>query len=98
METKSILQSKRSWLNYGSIIALALTGLIADDAFKSMVIELLGAKGIIILMIIGAVLNQFLTQTSDKVPKFQMPEKKPKSNLEVLDEPSQSDDYYTKDF
>ena len=94
METKSILESRRSWLNYGSVIALALTGLIADDAFKSMVIELLGAKGIIILMIIGAVLNQFLTQTSDKVPKFQMP----KSNLDILDEPSQSDDYYTKDF
>ena len=94
METKSILQSKRSWLNYGSVIALALTGLISDDAFKSMVIELLGAKGIIILMIIGAVLNQFLTQTSDKVPKFQMP----KSNLDILDEPNQADDYYTKDF
>ena len=92
METKSILQSKRSWLNYGSIVALALTGLIADEAFKSMVMELLGAKGIIVLMIAGAVLNQFLTQTSDKVPKFQMP----KSNLEVLDTPSQSD--YTKDF
>ena len=94
METKSILQSKRSWLNYGSVIALALTGLIADEAFKSMVIDILGAKGIIILMIVGAVLNQFLTQTSDKVPKFQMP----KSNLDVLDEPSQADDYYTKDF
>ena len=95
METKSILQSKRSWLNYSSIIALALAGLIADEAFKSMVIELLGAKGIIILMIIGAVLNQYLTQVSDKVPKFQMPKKK-KSNLEVLDTPSQSD--ITKDF
>ena len=94
METKSILQSKRSWLNYGSVIALALTGLISDDAFKSMVIELLGAKGIIILMIAGAVLNQFLTQTSNKVPKFQMP----KSNLDILDEPSQADDDYTKDF
>ena len=95
METKSVLQSKRSWLNYGSIVALALTGLIADEAFKSMVMELLGAKGIIGLMIAGAVLNQFLTQTSDKTPKFQMPKKK--SNLDILNEPNQSDDYYTKD-
>ena len=94
METKSVLESKRSWLNYGSIVALALTGLIADEAFKSMVMELLGAKGIIGLMIAGAVLNQFLTQTSDKRPEFRLP----KSNLKVLDEPSQSDDYYTKDF
>ena len=84
METKSVLQSKRAWLNYGTVIALALTSLFADEAFKAMVVELLGAKGVIGLMIAGALLNQFLTQTSDKKPEFRMPNHK--DRLDKLDE------------
>ena len=95
METKSILQSKRSWLNYSSIIVLALTALLADKEFTSMITDILGVKGIIGMMVLGAILNQFLTQISDERPTFQMPKRR-KSNLEVFDTPSQSD--YTKDF
>lgn len=91
MQTKSVLESKRSWLNYGTVVALALTSLFADEAFKVVVIELLGTKGVIGLMIGGALLNQFLTQTSDKRPEFRLPKKKSENNLDILDEPNQSD-------
>ena len=80
MKTKSVLQSKRSWLNYGSIVALALTAVFADESFRAMIVELLGTKGIIGMMIVGAVANQFLTQTSNQRPTFELPKK----NLDVL--------------
>ena len=99
METKSILVSKRSWLNYGTIIGLALASLFTDEAFKALVMNMLGAKGVIFLMVGGALINQFLTQTSTKKPEFRLPEKKkPKSNLDILNNESQADDDYTKNF
>ena len=98
METKSILVSKRSWLNYGTIIGLALASLFTDEAFKALVMNMLGAKGVIFLMVGGALINQFLTQTSTKKPEFRLPEKKKKSNLDILNDESQADDDYTKDF
>ena len=100
MQTKSVLQSKRSWFNYGSAIALGLTALLADEAFSAMISDSLGIKGVVGMMIVGAVVNHYLAQTSTKRPTFQMPKKKPKppsgvrSNLDVLDESSQADDNY----
>ena len=101
METKSVLQSKRSWFNYGSAIALGITALLADEAFSAMISDTLGIKGVVGMMIAGAIVNQYLAQTSTKRPTFQMPKKKPKarsepssakSNLDILDEPSEADD------
>ena len=96
METKSILESKRSWLNYGTVIGLALASLFTDEAFKAVIMEMLGAKGVILLMVAGAIVNQFLTQTSTKKPEFRLPAKK--NNLDILNDESQADDDYTKDF
>ena len=75
MPTKSVLESKRSWLNYGSILILALTSVFADKEFTAIISETLGVKGIIGVMILGAILNQFLAQTSTKRPTFRMPKK-----------------------
>lgn len=96
METKSVLQSKRSWFNYGSIIALAIVALVADEEFAGAIKEHFGFKGAIGLMVLGAVVNQFLAQTSTKRPTFELPKKKPKSNLSILDENQADDDYATK--
>lgn len=94
METKSILESRRSWLNYGSIIAIALTAMLADDSFKEAIKDLLGAKGAVGMMIIGAFLNQYLTQTSDERPAFQMPKKKEDKEKSILDTINEPNDFY----
>ena len=80
MQTKSILQSKRSWFNYGSMIALGVTALIADEQFASMVKENLGLKGVIGMMVVGAIVNQYLAQTSTYRPTFELPKKKKELN------------------
>ena len=92
METKSILESKRSWLNYGTVIGLALASLFTDEAFKAIVMDMLGAKGVIFLMVGGAIINQFLTQTSTKKPEFRLPNKKREPTLT----PHQADDSFLR--
>ena len=99
METKSVLQSKRSWFNYGSIIALGITAVLADEQFASAVKDELGFKGTIGIMVIGAIVNQFLTQTSTYRPTFELPKKKEKTIVEKHEEIlNQSDDNYIRDF
>ena len=107
METKSVLESKRSWLNYVSIIVLGLTAAFADPEFQTIIKETLGFKGVIGLMIGGAILNQFLIQTSTTRPTFQLPKKKEKAKpthkdrLDMLDPDKvekQADDDYIKEF
>ncbi len=95
METKSILESRRSWLNYGSIIALGLTAAFADANFKSMISETFGIYGAICIMALGAILNQYLIQTSDTRPTFQMPKK---NKMNPLEEALKQDDDDIKDF
>lgn len=98
METKSVLQSKRSWFNYGSIIALGVTALLADEAFTAMVSDTLGIKGAVGMMVVGAIVNQYLAQTSNRRPTFQMPKKKEPTNedrLNMLDPEKQADDNYS---
>lgn len=96
METKSVLQSKRSWFNYGSIIALGITALIADEQFSAVIKETLGMKGVIGMMVVGAMVNQYLAQTSTYRPTFELPKKKPThaDRLDMLDPAKQADDNY----
>lgn len=95
METKSVLQSKRSWFNYGSILALGATALLADAQFVAEIKETLGIKGTIGLMIIGALVNQYLAQTSTERPTFELPKTPHQKNLEKLEvDENQSDDTY----
>ena len=85
METKSVLESRRSWFNYGSILAIALTAIIADEGFKDAIKDLFGAKGAVMLMVAGALVNQYLTQTSDERPTFQLPKKKKPEDQTIVE-------------
>jgi hypothetical protein len=96
MQVKSVLESKRSWFNYGSILALGVTALLADAEFVAMIKDTLGVKGTIGMMIVGALVNQYLAQTSTKRPTFKTPRNAHLENLRKLeDEQTQADDTYS---
>ncbi len=88
MATKTPIQSKNLWFNGLSIVALVITDMMANDAFR----DALGAK-IIYLMIAGSFVNmgiRFFTTKPIAIPKRKP---KHKGNLDVLEE-NQSDDTY----
>ena len=89
MATKTPIQSKNLWFNGLSVLALVITDLMANDAVRDM----LGAK-IFYLMIAGSVVNMGIRFFTEKPIKITLPTRKPKSNLDILEDENQSDDNY----
>lgn len=95
LPVKSVVESKRSWFNYGSIFALGITAILADEEFVALVKEILGIKGAFAIMIVGALVNQYLAQTSTYRPVFKTPRNAHLENLKKLEiDESQADDTY----
>ena len=81
METKKRRQSKVYNFNVASVVTLALAALFADPNF----LDAIGAKGYILMMIAGAVINAILREFTEKKlePVFKS---KPPPVLDPLEE------------
>lgn len=89
METKGQIQSKTNWFALALIIVSQLAEILKDQ----VVIDFLGSNIGWIGTTIGIII--FVLRQYTKIGVVWGGDK---SNLEVLDEPSQSDDDYTKNF
>ena len=91
MEAKNVLESKSIWYAVVSSLGVLVTFLMADESISTMI----GGTGLMILYVIDKGIQMYLRAVTKQPIIVKI---KPENNLDILDEPSQSDDNYTKDF
>ena len=91
MEAKNVLESKSIWYAVISALGVLVTFLMADETTSTLI----GGTGLMVLYVIDKGIQLYLRGVTKQPVTVRL---NPENNLDVLDEPSQSDDDYTKDF
>ena len=91
VEAKNILESKSIWYSVISSVGVLITFLMTDETTSTLI----GGTGLMVLYFIDKGVQLYLRSVTKQPVTINL---KPTSNLDILEEPNQSDDEYTKDF
>ena len=89
MATIKPIASRTLWYTALSTLAVVITYLSTDESFNTLI----GTTGMLVLFILDKGITAYLRTITTKPLK-----REKKNNLDILNDESQADDDYTKDF